>query len=67
LPSGPPITETFQATQSLEDVYAKAAEFIQTPFKLSLTFPKKILDGDDRKKSLKDLGLVPNAALMALL
>ncbi len=66
MPSGPPITETFKATQLLEDVYDKAAQAIQRPFKLSLTFPKKILDGEDRKKSLKELGLVPNAALIAL-
>jgi hypothetical protein len=34
------------------------------PFKLMQTFPRKVLDGDNLKKSLKDLGLVPSAALV---
>ncbi|KAJ3008708.1 hypothetical protein HKX48_008383 [Thoreauomyces humboldtii] len=71
LPDGTAVTETFQADDSLEKVYAflksKSADNPPpVPYKLLQTFPRKLLDGpSERAKSLKELGLVPSAALVA--
>ena len=68
LPSGPPLTETFQAEETLDRVYAfLGTKFPGKPYKLMQTFPRKLLDGADRSKTLKELGLTPSAALNASL
>ena len=58
------MTQTFAADDVLEVVYSYVAS--QRPgatFRLAMTFPRKILDGTDRGKTLKELGLVPSSAL----
>lgn len=61
---GPPITHTFQAQDTLESVYSfVSAQRPGSVFRLATTFPRKVLDGADRSKTLKELGLVPSAAL----
>ncbi|KAF9353039.1 hypothetical protein BGX34_011841, partial [Mortierella sp. NVP85] len=56
----------FQATDTLSVVY----EFVsgqrggETAFRLMTTFPRKILDGEDRNKTLAELQLVPSATLV---
>ncbi|TPX59748.1 hypothetical protein SpCBS45565_g07667 [Spizellomyces sp. 'palustris'] len=66
LPDGAPITQTFRADDQLSAVYDFVAKSRPgTSFKLLQTFPRKVLDGDDRSKTLKELNLVPSAALMA--
>ncbi|KAJ3063631.1 hypothetical protein HDU98_000557 [Podochytrium sp. JEL0797] len=64
LPSGPPLTHTFPASDPLSVVYDFVAQ--QTgaapgSFKLATTFPRKVLE--EQGKSLKELGLAPSAAL----
>ncbi|CAG8476698.1 10082_t:CDS:2 [Paraglomus brasilianum] len=62
--SGPSITHTFQATDTLQTVYDFVAEQIFEPFQLITTYPRKVLDGDDREKTLKELDLCPSNVLM---
>ncbi|TPX47092.1 hypothetical protein SeMB42_g03461 [Synchytrium endobioticum] len=62
--NGPPLVQIFQATDKLSDVYAFVAS--QRPgevFKLVQTFPRKVLEGAEMGKTLKELSLVPSAAL----
>ncbi|CAG8607839.1 2114_t:CDS:10 [Funneliformis caledonium] len=63
-PSGAPITHTFQATDTLEVVYEFVGQKVPGSFKLMTTFPRKILDGAERSKTLKELSLVPSAVLV---
>ncbi|CAI2169173.1 11488_t:CDS:10 [Funneliformis geosporum] len=63
-PSGSPIIHTFQATDTLEVVYELVGQHVPGSFKLMTTFPRKILDGDERNKTLKELSLVPSAVLV---
>lgn len=71
LQNGTALTSTFPATDALEKVY----EFVNTEggaavvpgFKLSQTFPRKVFGDEDKKKSLKELGLAPSAALIVQL
>ncbi|CAG8486036.1 12977_t:CDS:10 [Funneliformis mosseae] len=63
-PSGAPITHTFQATDTLEVVYEFVGQQVPGSFKLMTTFPRKILDGAERSKTLKELSLVPSAVLV---
>ncbi|KAI9201813.1 uncharacterized protein BJ171DRAFT_570074 [Polychytrium aggregatum] len=66
VPDGPPLTTTFKADDTLEAVYQfLAAQRPGSSYKLLQTFPRKVLDGPDRSKTLKELGLVPSAALVA--
>ncbi|KAJ3339974.1 UBX domain-containing protein 1, partial [Gonapodya sp. JEL0774] len=54
----PPLTHTFKADDTLETVYEYVASQRPpggAPFKLSQTFPRKVLDGPDRQKTLKEL------------
>ncbi|KAI9028569.1 ubiquitin-related domain-containing protein [Hyaloraphidium curvatum] len=61
---GPPITHTFPADDTLESIYTfVSAQRPGSAFRLATTFPRKVLDGADRSKTLKELGLVPSAAL----
>ncbi|KAI8979783.1 ubiquitin-related domain-containing protein [Mycotypha africana] len=65
LPGAGPVTNTFDANSTLSDVFT----FLQnqgcnTPFNLSTTFPRKTFSADDRQRTLKELNLVPSAALV---
>lgn len=52
-----PLTNTFPADSKLEAVYTWiASERPGVMGKLSQTFPRKVLDGPERSKTLKDLG-----------
>ena len=65
MPRGPAVTHSFPASAQLQSVYEFLANHRPgAPFKLVQPFPRKVLDGADRTKSLKDLGLVPSAALI---
>ncbi|KAH9256740.1 hypothetical protein BASA81_005034 [Batrachochytrium salamandrivorans] len=65
-PNGQQFTQNFEADDKLSMVYdAMEKNLGQNTLKLWQTFPRKALDGADREKSLKDLGLVPSAALIA--
>ncbi|KAG2237878.1 hypothetical protein INT48_002182 [Thamnidium elegans] len=64
VPGAGPITHTFSATSQLSEVYS----FLQTQgcanaFNLSTAFPRKTFGSEDQSKSLKELNLVPSAAL----
>ena len=68
IPSGPPLTKVFSALDSLSVVYEFCKQSgVEGDFKIMQTFPRKVLGGDDLKKTLKDLGLVPSAALVVSL
>ncbi|KAL7748043.1 hypothetical protein RI367_006589 [Sorochytrium milnesiophthora] len=59
-----PVVLSFSATDTLDAVYAALAEQGVTGGKLMTTFPKKILErGEVGQKTLKELDLVPSAAL----
>ncbi|KAI8853187.1 ubiquitin-related domain-containing protein [Chytridium lagenaria] len=63
LPAGGTVIHTFQATDTLSTVYDFAATHAGTQtFKLLQSFPRKVLE--EKTKSLKELGLVPSAALV---
>ncbi|KAI8820839.1 ubiquitin-related domain-containing protein [Fimicolochytrium jonesii] len=65
LPEGAPLTKTFSADDTLSAVYDFASQSHPTgSFKLVQTFPRKVLDGSDRQKTLKELNLVPSAVLV---
>ncbi|KAJ1854548.1 hypothetical protein GGH12_003553 [Coemansia sp. RSA 1822] len=62
-----PITCVFEADQTLKDVIKHVKQ--QLPglghhFKLSMSFPRKDFATSDESKTLRELGLVPNAALI---
>ncbi|KAJ3415688.1 hypothetical protein HDV05_004366 [Chytridiales sp. JEL 0842] len=57
------LTHTFKADDTLEAVYTYvASQTGHSNFKILQTFPRKVLE--ERGKSLRDLGLVPSAALV---
>ncbi|CAO3678763.1 unnamed protein product [Umbelopsis vinacea] len=65
LSGGAPITQTFPATNQLEDV----ARFLRDnghaqSFTLSTPFPRKTFQADDYSKTLKELDLVPSGVLL---
>ncbi|KAI7905533.1 ubiquitin-related domain-containing protein [Cokeromyces recurvatus] len=65
VPGSGPITHTFNVNATLSDVFT----FLQTqgchpPFSLSTTFPRKTYTFEDQQKTLKELNLVPSAALI---
>ncbi|KAJ2388026.1 hypothetical protein GGI05_003906, partial [Coemansia sp. RSA 2603] len=62
-----PITHVFEANQTLADVIKFVHESVPEVgkhIKLSLAFPRKDFSSHDEAKTLKHLGLVPNAALI---
>ena len=65
LPQGPPLTQTFSVDTPLSDVF----EFISKTYPgvtgVMTPFPRKEFGMGDRAKSLKELNLVPSAALVA--
>jgi hypothetical protein len=57
------LTQTFKSDDTLNTVYIYVASQIgNSNFKLLQTFPRKVLE--EKSKTLKDLGLVPSAALV---
>ncbi|RCH80466.1 hypothetical protein CU098_007232 [Rhizopus stolonifer] len=65
VPGSGPITHTFDASAALQEV----VDYLQTQgcsssFTLSTTFPRKTFSTDDHQKTLKELNLVPSAALV---
>lgn len=63
--SGPPLTKVFSANDPLSVVYEFCKQSgVAGDFKLMQTFPRKVLAGADLSKTLKELGLVPSAALV---
>ncbi|KAJ2353857.1 hypothetical protein IWW50_000098 [Coemansia erecta] len=62
-----PVTGVFEAEQTLKDVIKyvrKEMPGLGHHFKLATTFPRKDFGTHDEGKTLKELGLVPNAALI---
>ncbi|KAJ2782058.1 hypothetical protein GGI15_003033 [Coemansia interrupta] len=62
-----PVTHVFEAEQTLADVIKfvhEAMPEVGKHIKLSLAFPRKDFSSHDEAKTLKHLGLVPNAALI---
>ena len=65
LPDGKSIPTTFKPDQLLHDVRLfLVAETGMLEFELGTTFPRKVYALEDYKKTLRDLGLVPSAALI---
>ncbi|KAJ3270668.1 UBX domain-containing protein 1 [Terramyces sp. JEL0728] len=64
VPNGAPITKVFNAEDKLSAVYDFVKLQYLNEFKLMQTFPRKVLDGPCLNQSLKELGLVPSAALV---
>ncbi|CAG8465922.1 24502_t:CDS:2, partial [Racocetra persica] len=62
-PAGAPITQTFQATDTLQIVHDHVSQHVVGPFQLMTTFPRKVFENDEMQKTLKDLDLVPSAVL----
>ncbi|ORE05120.1 hypothetical protein BCV72DRAFT_256959 [Rhizopus microsporus var. microsporus] len=65
IPGMNPVINTFSATSTLSEVYS----FLQSqgctnPFTLSTTFPRKTFGEEDKERTLKELNLVPSAALI---
>ncbi|KAJ2011477.1 hypothetical protein IWW57_006608 [Coemansia sp. S610] len=63
----PPVTHVFAADQTLKDVIEfvkKVMPHVGSHFKLSLSFPRMDFESRHESMTLKDLGLVPSAALI---
>lgn len=58
---------TLSAESTLNDVEKSilADGKAQSPLNFSTTFPRKVLSGEEKAKTLRELGFVPNAALEA--
>ncbi len=69
LPSGPPLTQQFNATDKLKIVMDFIAKERPEAARgtLSMTFPRKQFGPADLDKTLKELDLVPSAALVLAL
>ncbi|KAL9538745.1 hypothetical protein MBANPS3_010707 [Mucor bainieri] len=64
-PGSGPITHTFDANATLNNVFGYLqSQGLSNAFTLSTTFPRKTFSADDRQKTLKELNLVPSAALV---
>ncbi|CEP14972.1 hypothetical protein [Parasitella parasitica] len=64
-PGAAPITHTFDANAPLNQVFDYLqSQGLVNPFTLSTTFPRKTFSSEDQQKSLKELNLVPSAALV---
>ncbi|KAI8645830.1 ubiquitin-related domain-containing protein [Parasitella parasitica] len=64
-PGAAPITHTFDANAPLNQVFDYLqSQGLANPFTLSTTFPRKTFGSEDQQKSLKELNLVPSAALV---
>ncbi|KAK4515569.1 uncharacterized protein ATC70_010519 [Mucor velutinosus] len=64
-PGSGPIMHTFDANATLNTVFGYLqSQGLSNAFTLSTTFPRKTFSDDDRQKTLKELNLVPSAALV---
>ncbi|KAF0522019.1 ubiquitin-related domain-containing protein [Gigaspora margarita] len=63
-PTGAPITQTFQSTDTLQIVHDLVSQHVTGPFKLMTTFPRKVFGDSEMQQTLKDLNLVPSAVLV---
>ena len=54
----------FGAEDKLQMVLDHVSSKVNTEFELSMTFPRKVFGASDKDKTLKELGLVPSAALV---
>ncbi|CAO3686979.1 unnamed protein product [Rhizopus stolonifer] len=65
VPGMNPIVSTFSASSTLSEVYSYLqSQGCANSFNLSTTFPRKTFGSGDHGKSLKELDLVPSAALV---
>ena len=65
LPDGKSLPVSFKPEQLLNDVRLfVVTETAMLDFELGTTFPRKVFAHEDYKKSLRELGLVPSAALI---
>ncbi|KAI8881264.1 UBX-domain-containing protein [Backusella circina FSU 941] len=65
VPGSGPITHTFDANATLSEVYTfLESQGCNGSFSLSTPFPRRVFAQDDLQKSLKELNLVPSAALV---
>lgn len=66
---GSALVHTFQATEQLAAVRLFAQlnrkDGSEEAFQLSTTFPRRLFTDEDMERTLKDLGLVPNAVVVA--
>ncbi|KAL9539608.1 hypothetical protein PS6_011132 [Mucor atramentarius] len=64
-PGSGPITHTFDANATLSSVFDYLqSQGLVNAFTLSTTFPRKTFNAEDQQKTLKELNLVPSAALV---
>ncbi|CAO3624862.1 unnamed protein product [Mucor fragilis] len=64
-PGSGPITHTFDANATLNSVFDYLqSQGLANAFTLSTTFPRKTFSAEDQQKTLKELNLVPSAALV---
>jgi len=69
LPDGSSQTKQFPAESSLSEVYDFVSTGLETQFSsfsLSTTFPRRMLDQEDKTKSLKQLQMAPSATILVL-
>jgi len=69
LPDGSSQTKQFPAESSLSEVYDFVSTGLETQFSsfsLSTTFPRRMLDQEDKTKSLKELQMAPSATILVL-
>jgi len=69
LPDGSSQTKQFPAESSLSEVYEFVKSGLDTPFSsfsLSTTFPRRMLDQEDKATTLKQLQMAPSATILVL-
>jgi len=69
LPDGSSQTKQFPAESSLSEVYEFVKSGLDTPFSsfsLSTTFPRRMLDQEDKAATLKQLQMAPSATILVL-
>jgi len=69
LPDGRSQTKQFPAETTLSSVYDFVSTGLETKFSsfsLSTTFPRKMLDDEDKNKTLKDLQMAPSSTVLVL-
>jgi hypothetical protein len=64
IPNKSPITNVFNANDKLSTVFEFVKQHYSGPFKLIQNFPKMVLSDAESEKTLKQLNLVPSAALI---
>merc|ERR1719206_331167 len=69
LPDGSSQTKQFPAESSLSEIYEFVKSGLDTPFSsfsLSTTFPRRMLDQEDKATTLKQLQMAPSATILVL-